>query len=65
VQDHSPEESDTLLTRRIIVVLPLKKKEEAAGAKDECQFICRALFSETFHIELLRLVQQRTRICKE
>jgi hypothetical protein len=50
VQDQSPEESDSLLTRRIIVVLPLE--EEAAGAKDECQFICRALFSETFHVEL-------------
>jgi hypothetical protein len=36
--------------RRMIVVLPLKK-EETVGTKDECQFICRALFSETFHVE--------------
>ena len=27
------------------------KKEETAGAKDQCLFICRALVSEAFHVE--------------
>ena len=46
------------------MVLPLKK-EEAAGAKDECQFICRALFSETFHVGLAETGATTTRISKE